>query len=319
MYKELSQKINKTFSSLPKKSRILVVGYLTYMMNRRYSPATVTRTVYLLKDFCQNLPDNSRKDLCQVSSDDIRALIGCLHERKLSPSSINGYLSALRGLFKYLIDEDYVGKNPVLRRYFLHQPMRLPRPMDEADLKLFVFHLKKPRDRAMFLLMLRCGLRVAEVCRLKVSDIDWEHKTVIIHNGKGQVDRVVYMSKDAEAALRVWLMKRGYMNELCFLSPYRKLEQPLSTRMVQFRMQTILHECGLQGKGYGPHTLRHTFATLLLNGGMDLYVLKNLMGHKHVDQTLMYARLSNRRIHESYYQAMHCIDAELELLKEGVG
>ena len=102
------------------------------------------------------------------------------------------------------------------------------------------------------------------------------------------------------------------------MSPY-KSEQPLSPRMVQHRMQGLLEQCGLQGKGYTPHTLRHTFATLLLNGGMDLYVLKSLMGHKKVDQTLMYARLSNQRIRDSYDRAVRNVEKDLELLKEGVG
>jgi integrase/recombinase XerD len=84
-------------------------------------------------------------------------------------------------------------------------------------------------------------------------------------------------------------------------------------------MQELLQHGGLEGNGYTPHTLRHTFATLLLNAGMDLYVLKDLMGHKKVDQTLMYARLSNRRIHESYARAMQQVDDELDWLKEGVG
>jgi site-specific recombinase XerD len=318
MYAKLSEKVNKTFSSLPEKSRILVEGHLNYLINRRFSPSTIRTTIYHLNTFCQHLPDHYREDLCQVRCADIRAFIEYLHGRKLAACSINGYLSVLRSFFRYLIDEDYVGKNPVLRRYFLPQPIRLPRPMHEADLKVFVSHLKEPWDRAVFLLMLRCGLRVGEVCRLKIRDLDWQHKTIIIHNGKGRVDRVVYMSKDAEEALRLWLRERGYMNELCFLSRY-KSEQPLSTRMVELRMQKILEQCALQDKGYTPHTLRHTFATLLLNAGMDLYVLKSLMGHKKVDQTLMYARLSNRRIHESYYQAMQSINTELELLKEGVG
>jgi site-specific recombinase XerD len=318
MYAHLPEKVNKTFSVLPERSRILVVGYLTHLINRRFSPVTVRGAIYHLKVFCEYLPDESRADLCQVRYADIRGFIEYLHGRDLCAVSINGYLSIIRGFFRYLIDEDYLGKNPVLRRYFLAHKTYLPRPMHEADLPVFLAQLITPRDRAVFLLMLRCGLRVGEVCRLQMCDIDWDRKSVIVHNGKGRVDRVVYMSHDAEEALRRWLAKRGYMSPYCFVSPY-KANQPLSPRMIQLRMHALLRSGGLDGKGYTPHTLRHTFATLLLNAGMDLYVLKDLMGHKKVDQTLMYARLSNRRIHEQYHRAMQQVDNELEWLKEGVG
>lgn len=318
MYATLSEKAEKTFSSLPDRSHTLVVDYLNHLINRRLSPATIRTTIYHLNRFFQDLTEEQRNNPGRFCQADIRVFIAHLHDRQLSAASVNGYLSTLKSFFVYLVDEEYLHKNPVLRRYYVDLPTYLPRPMSEGDLTVFLAHLNTPRDRAIFLLMLRCGLRVGEVCRLQMNDVDWQHKTLIVHNGKGRVDRVVYFSKDAEEALRLWLRHRGYVSRFCFLSPY-KSEQPLSPRMVQLRMQELLDQCGLQGKGYTPHTLRHTFATLLLNGGMDLYVLKNLMGHKKVDQTLMYARLSNQRIRASYHRAVQNVEEKLALLKEGVG
>lgn len=318
MYSKLSLKAENTFSYLPSKSQTLVGEYLTHLINRRLSPATIRTRIYSLNHFFQHLAEDQREDLCQLRHADIHAFVARLNGRKLSAGSVNGYVSVLQNFFTYLVDEEYIDKNPVLRRDYVEQETYLPRPMSEVDLTVFLAHVKAPRDRAIFLLMLRSGLRVGEVCRLRMSDIHWQHKTLIVHNGKGRVDRVVYFSKDAEEALRLWLKTRGYVSQFCFLSRARP-DRPLSRRLIQHRMQVILGQCGLQGKGYTPHTLRHTFATLLLNGGMDLSVLKTLMGHKQLDQTLVYARLSDRRIRESYQQALRKVEEDLALCKEGVG
>jgi site-specific recombinase XerD len=139
-----------------------------------------------------------------------------------------------------------------------------------------------------------------------------------VYNGKGKVDRVAYFSKDVEQALELWLHTRGYLSGYCFASPY-KLDRPIHSNSIGNWMAKILARCGLQGKGYTPHTLRHTFATNMLNAGMDLTVLRDLMGHKDSNQTLMYAQLSNQTIRSSYDRAVRQIEEEMALFKEVAG
>lgn len=95
---------------------------------------------------------------------------------------------------------------------------------------------------------------------------------------------MAYFSQDAEQALEVWLQTRGYLSAYCFAAS-RKRDRPVNPQNIRRWMLTILAQCGLEGKGYTPHTLRHTFATTMLNAGMDLTVLRDLMGHKNSNMT----------------------------------
>ena len=231
-----------------------------------------------------------------------------MNHRHLKASTINGHLTWLNGFFSHLVEEGWSLGNPVLKRYYLPYEPRLPRPMLSRDLKKFLGHLRRQKDQAIFLLMLRCGLRISEATRVHLNDIDWKLQQIRVYNGKGKVDRVVYFSKDAERALREWLKVRRYQSPYCFVSK-KHPDCPISCRQIGKRMTQLLEGCALGGKGYSCHTLRHTFASNLLNAGVPLEVLKELMGHKRVDQTLQYAKLSDRRLQASYHQAMFQIEA----------
>ncbi len=318
MYSELSPKAERIFSYLPDRSRTLVLEYLKHLIHRQLSPHTIRSAIYNLDHFFHYLAEEQWEDISQVCKQDVRMFAEMLSARKLSASGINGHLRTLRGFFVYLVDEDYCAKNPVLHRYYVEEERRLPRPMRESDLRIFVAHLNTPRDRAVFLLMLRTGLRIGEVSRLQISDIHWPHKNLIVYNGKGKVDRVAYFSQDAEQALEVWLQTRGYLSAYCFASS-RKRDRPVNHQNIRRWMIQILAQCGLEGKGYTPHTLRHTFATTMLNAGMDLTVLRDLMGHKNSNMTLLYAQLSHQTIRSSYDRAIRQVEGETALLKEVSG
>ena len=318
MYSELYPKAERIFSYVPDKSRTLVLEYINHLIHRQLSPGTIKNTMYNLDHFFQYLREEKREDITQICKQDVRVFAETLSARKLSPSGINGHLKMLRGFFVYLVDEDYCMKNPVLHRYYVEMERRLPRPMSEDDQRIFIAHLNTPRDRAVFLLMLRTGLRAGEVSRLQLSDIHWPHKNLIVYNGKGKVDRVVYFSNDAEQALQLWLHTRGYISAYCF-SAHFKRDRPVNPMMIIHWMANILAQCGLGEKGYTPHTLRHTFATNMLNAGMDLTVLRDLMGHKNSNMTLSYALLSNQSVRNSYERAVRQVEGETALLKEAAG
>jgi site-specific recombinase XerD len=318
MYSALYPKAERIFSYVPDKSRKLVLEYINHLIHRQMSPGTIKNTIYNLDHFFTYLSEEKREDITQIRKQDVRLFAENLSARKLSPSGINGHLKMLRGLFVYLVDEDYCLKNPVLHRYYVEMERRLPRPMSEEDQRIFIAHLKTPRDRAVFLLMLRTGLRAGEVSRLQVSDIHWPHKNLIVYNGKGKVDRVVYFSDDAAQGLQVWLHTRGYISAYCFAAHFKR-DRPVNPMMIIQWMANILSQCGLGDKGYTPHTLRHTFATNMLNAGMDLTVLRDLMGHKNSNMTLTYALLSNQTIRNSYERAVRHVEGEAALLKEAVG
>jgi site-specific recombinase XerD len=176
--------------------------------------------------------------------------------------------------------------------------------MADDEVVAFFRVIDAVRDRTMFLLMLRCGLRVSEVSHLAWSALDFAQGTVRIDHSKGQVDRVVYLAPDVAKALRQWQRLQGAPPRYVFPSRVaRKGGCPLSARQIQNCMTRYLKLAGIT-KAYSPHSLRHTFATQLLNAGASLEVVKELMGHRSLDVTLRYTQLYDRTKRAQYDQAM---------------
>jgi integrase/recombinase XerD len=190
------------------------------------------------------------------------------------------------------------------RRHHLLTPEVLPKAIPDADLVAFFQVIDSLRDRLLFLLMLRCGLRVSEACALTWEAIDLQAGTVRINQGKGRVDRVVYLSADVAQALRRW-QKHHSPGPYLFPSPQRRRAH-LFRSMVNRLMDQYLAAADLTTH-YSPHCLRHTFATQLLNAGVPLEVLKELLGHQSLQQTLRYAHLYDTTKRQHYEQAMTAI------------
>ena len=178
------------------------------------------------------------------------------------------------------------------RRHHVLLPSPLPKPIAEADLIRFFQVIDALGDRTMFLLMLRCGLRVGEVRALIWPVIDVERCAMRINTSKGQVDRVVYISPDVEQALRQWQQLQPQTATYVFPSALRP-ERPVTVRTIQRHMRHYLQVAQI-ATAYSPHSLRHTFATQLLNAGATLEGVKALMGHRSIQMTLRYTQLYDR-------------------------
>ena len=173
--------------------------------------------------------------------------------------------------------------------------------MPDDDLVRFFKVIDSIRDRLLFPLMLRCGLRVSEACALTWTDVDLPSLTLRIDDGKGAVDRVAYLAPDVAQALKQWQARRGGSP---FLFPSRKaVGSHIGRRNVFIMMQQYLRKAGVTDR-YSPHCLRHTFATQLLNAGVTLEVLKELMGHRSVQMTLRYTELYETTKRRQYDEAM---------------
>lgn len=177
-------------------------------------PRPLEHVTISLHSLCKRLPSARAhavaQDLTVTTADDIDVWLQASYEQGLAPSSINSTLSALRQFFSFLLDEGHLVRHPIRRhRHHVILPQSLPRPMAEADIVAFFRVIDTLRDRLIFLLMLRCGLRVAEVTHLPWSAVNLETGSVRIDNGKDHVDRVVYFSSDVEQALRQWQGLQG--------------------------------------------------------------------------------------------------------------
>jgi len=196
--------------------------------------------------------------------------------------------------------------NPVKKGYALRLARPLPRYLkDEEVLRLFEV-ITDLRDRAIFMLMLRCGLRVEEVTHLTLQDLELDQRRILVCRGKGNKGRVVYISHDAYRALHDYLKSRSLSRVkgvfLVGKGVYRGT--PISVRGIQKRIEYYARKTGLK---ISCHHLRHTMATQLLNADADLVTIQDLLGHTRIKTTQRYARISNLKVQRDYYKAMEVI------------
>jgi len=240
----------------------------------------------------------------KATSGQVLEYIDYLLDRRLSPKTINCHLNSIRRFYDYLRHEEGISiQNPVKTGYALRLPKPLPRYVSEEDLARFFKVIKKYRDRAMFMLMLRCGLRVEEVAALTIRAVDLARRKIIVQNGKGMKDRVVYFSDDASEALKRYLKVRptGRAGKVFLVEKGSCKGQPISVRGVQKRMEYYARKSGVD---VSCHQLRHTMATQLLNAEADLVTIQDLLGHSSITTTQRYCKVSNLKVQRDYFKAM---------------
>lgn len=241
----------------------------------------------------------------EITFHDIDKFISQQSAQGFKPTTINRRLAAIVALYAFLAPEDEELACPVLpRRHHLREPQRLPRPVQEADLRAFFAVITDPRDRAMFTLMLRCGLRIAEVAALQLADLylDEDFPRLLVR-GKGSQERTAYLSMQAERALREYLLIRpGATSEYVFLS-YQL--DGLSTTSIHNRLVLYREQAGLS---LTAHQFRHSFANDLLNAGVAVTSIQKLMGHRWLESTQVYVRANDKQVQADYYAACQKIE-----------
>ncbi len=266
---------------------------------RRRSPEARTWKDYGydLRFFAQVVGDRPPNE---VTFREIDHFVALQSEKGFKPSTINRRLASVIALYAFLSVEDDDLTCPVFhRRHHLREQQRLPRPVPEAELKAFFAAITDARDRAMFILMLRCGLRISEVANLQMADLFLEETfpRLVVH-GKGSKERAVYLSPQAERALRAWLAERPAMkSEFVFLS---YLQQGLSTTAIHKRLMRYRAQAGLV---LSAHRLRHSFANDMLNADVPITSIQKLMGHRWIESTQTYVMANDQQVCADYYAA----------------
>ncbi len=272
--------------SVPNQHRLL--RSLAGLAARQYADTTLSAVVTTLNALIRYLPGRRQvvltDDITRTTAQDITDFIAAAQSAGLAPTTIHTTLRILTSFFAHLRAEGQMMHQPVLRRRhrLLTPPVR-PKPIPDTDLIAFFQGIASVRDRRIFLLMLRGGLRVSAVCALAWDAIDLSAGTVRITRGKGQVDRIVYVSPDVTQALQVW---RNHHTPGRYLLPSRmRTKDHRSRSQIHGLMDQYLGAASLP-RHYSPHCLRPTFATQVLNAGVPLEVLKELMGHHSIHITL---------------------------------
>jgi len=278
-----------------------LIHYRRALKRKNYSTHTVKTYMNILDQFIRWLT----VPLSEVTRSEIGAYVDDLLRKRRTPKTITCHLQTIRLFFEYLMNEEEREiVNPVTR-ISLRLPKPLPRHLKDEQVRRLFDGITDLRDRAMFMLMLRCGLRVQEVADLSVDAVEYGRKQIFIFHGKGTKDRVVYMSEDARLALLAYLAKRSSKAKALFLvqkGPMRG--KPLSVRGIQKRIEYYARKSELN---VSCHRLRHTMATQLLNADAALATIQDLLGHGQITTTQRYCRVANLKVQRDYYKAMEVV------------
>jgi site-specific recombinase XerD len=282
-----------------------VEQYLRHMYRQMYKGRTVYNSYTVIHYFLTYLQNTTKRTLKGITRDDLEAFIEYEQDRGLKLSTIRFKLVILRAMIRFLIEQEQIKPEVLTRKVQIKLPEVLPKAIDPTDLKQFLSVVDKVRDKALLLLLLRAGMRIGELLSVRVCDLNLKEQKIMIYQAqKTGSGRIVYYSDDAQVALKKWLEERDPAAEFLFYGHGRRLTYG-GAREIFLK---YVRKASLSHKGYTIHRLRHTFASELLNAGMRLEYLQNLLGHTSVEVTRRYARLTDKTREEEYFKAMERIE-----------
>ena len=280
--------------------------YMRHKWRINHKPRTLASSftsVMFFLDFCGK---SGKSDIQQIERVDLEGFIEYEQDRGLHISTVRTRLACIIAFLHYLIEQEVISGSVLKRGIKLKLPDVLPRAMNPADVRKLLCVIDDIRDRALFLLLLRTGIRIGEALGLTLNDLDIRDRKVHLYEGeKNSMGRVVYLSDDALFAIKLWLRGRDKNKEFIF---YGRSHGHLCYSTARGLFVKYLKKAGLDQKGYTIHCLRHTFASELLNAGMRLECLQQLLGHHDIEVTRRYARLTDTTREQEYFRAMAIIE-----------
>lgn len=294
----------------------LVDGFISYIeAERRYSPLTVRNYRRDIADFLEFIGvEAERFDPNAIARADVEEWIVYLFEkRKLKAQSVNRSVATLRSFWKWMLGHGHANRDIVSVISQAKTPSRLPVFVSESRMEDVVAILRddiatddfeRLRDAVIVLLFYTAGLRLAELANLKIGDISADYRTIRIL-GKGEKERIVPLIGRMGEILKKYFSQFSSQN-ICIGQKkaliLSKKGEPISVRTIQRIVDRKLKDAGIQGKT-SPHTLRHTFATHLLNEGADLREIQELLGHSSLKATQVYTHTNIEKLKEVYSTA----------------
>ena len=279
----------------------LVKQFLAYLEIEKGLSKNTTRSYAADLALLQKWTTANSRQLRGLTTRDIELWIGSLNKRRLNPSSVNRALSATRSFFQFLVLDGHIPSDPTIELVARTKTRLLPRFLSITEVRhlLAGAHAPTPealRDRALLELLYGSGLRISEAVRLRLKDLSFSERLVQCL-GKGNKERQVPMSNNSVASIQNYLATRSpraTAQSLLFLHQGNALTR-------QFAWTIIKHyarEAKL--KNVAPHTLRHSFATHLLEGGASTKEVQLLLGHSHITTTEIYTHITPRYIKQAY-------------------
>ena len=280
--------------------------YMRHKSRINHKPRTLASSFTSVMLFLDFYGKSGKREIEKVERVDLEGFIEQEQDRGLRISTVRTRLACIIAFLHFLMEQEVIPGSVLKRGIKLKLPDVLPRAINPADVRKLLCVIDDIRDRALFLLLLRTGIRIGEALGLRLNDLDVKGRKVHLYEGeKNSMGRVVYLSDDALFAIKLWLRRRDKNKEFVF---YGQGNGHLCYSTGRGLFIKYLKKAGLDQKGYTVHCLRHTFASELLNAGMRLECLQQLLGHQDIEVTRRYARLTDRTREEEYFRAMAIIE-----------
>lgn len=277
----------------------VIAEYLEYLeLEKGLADNTIQAYRRDLSDFCmiENI-----EDIACVTRITINSYIRKLRERKLAPTSVIRKIASIRGFFKWTTSIGILTKNPASTIEQPKIPQRLPKIVSIKEIEEMLSNNLTPLERVVMELLYSCGLRVTELVNLKLNDIDLSSKYIRCF-GKGSKERIIPLGEIAKRAVTAYLPSRELVIKKYNITTKKLLISEHGHFISRQDVYNFIHSQGkLIQKNISPHTLRHSFATHLLENGADLRVVQELLGHSDVSTTQLYTHISKKRLKDVYF------------------
>lgn len=228
----------------------------------------------------------TKKEPKDVGEDDVKRFIGLLIKKRMSQNSISLTKAALKFYYSQVLNKNVVNfKTPKISK-------KLPIVLSKDEVKRLLGSAKGEKSKLMMMMLYSSGVRVSELVNLKWNDLEFEEKIGWVRSGKGRKDRVIILSENLLEGLRLFVGQKKPENEHIFSN---KAGMPLTSRNVQKMVRKTAQRAGIN-KRVTPHTLRHSFATHLLENGTDIRKIQELLGHSNLQTTQIYTKVSTEEL-----------------------
>lgn len=284
-------------------SRDLIKEYISYLKVEKGLAANSLESYERDLKKLGNWADKNGFDLLTLTRQDLREWLIDLGRTKLSENSKRRAISAMRGFYKFLLIDGHTTKNPSDNLDSPQKGLYLPKFLNQAEIEML---LSQPdvstelglRDRAILELMYASGLRVSEAVSLTMNDVDLD-LGILTTTGKGSKTRRVPVGSSAVEWLRSYLATRRKKENIevqnLFVTP---LGRPINRQIVYLFIRDYAEKCGLQG--VSPHTLRHSFATHMIQNRADIRSVQQMLGHSDISTTQIYTHMTDAHLKSSY-------------------